>query len=192
MALAGCSKDNTTSDPQPAASQGQEATPSEPVTPVQPVQVTSKPSDAQILAILDTVDTGEVQQAELANSKATDPRIRQFAQHMIQQHTKAKQEGAQLATQESLTPTPSDVSGELESKGKTMLSSLQGAKDTGFDATYIEGQVKQHQEVLDMIDQTLLPAAQHSALVTQLKAARAMVKNHLEQAQEIATAHVKH
>ena len=191
VALVGCSKDNSETYPQPAASQGQEATPGESVTPVKPAEVASKPSDAQILAILDTVDTGEIQQAQVANTRATDPRIKQFAQHMIQQHTQAKQQSMQVAAQATLTPTQSDVSGQLDTKGKQMLSSLQDADNASFDATYIQGQVQQHQEVLTMIDQTLLPAAQHSALTAQLKAAKDMVKGHLEQARELATAHAK-
>jgi putative membrane protein len=192
IALAGCSKDNT-QNPEPAASQGQEATPSEPVstTAVKPAEVSSRPSDAQILAILDTVDTGEIQQAEVANTKATDPRIRQFAQHMIQQHTQSKQQGSQLAAQASLTPTQSDMSGQLETKAKQMLSSLQSANSASFDKTYIEGQVKQHQEVLNVIDEQLMPAAQHSAVTAQLKAAKDMVKMHLEHAQELASAQSK-
>src|SRR3954470_1052442 len=77
------------SEPQPGASQGNEA-PAVPATGTVPM---TKLSDGQIAQILATVDTAEIEQAQLALDHATDPNVRDFATHMVEQHTAAKQAG---------------------------------------------------------------------------------------------------
>ncbi|MEW5857110.1 MAG: DUF4142 domain-containing protein [Cyanobacteriota bacterium] len=46
----------------------------------------------------------EVQLGQLALQKSTDPNVKQFAQQMIQEHTRANQELMQLAAQKGITP----------------------------------------------------------------------------------------
>lgn len=182
-AAAGCSSkgDASSEYPQAAASQGQEATPPEPTN----TGDATKPSDGQILGILAAIDTGEIQQAEIAISKGVDPRVVQFAHHMIDQHTEAKQKGADLAAQQQLSPATSPQSAKLEDASKTMVSSLNEATSAAFDSTYLKGQVQQHQEALDLIRTKLVPAAQNQALSTQLRATQTMVQSHLTEAQQI-------
>jgi putative membrane protein len=171
----GCSKGSDAEAA--AASQGDEATPGE--------RSMSTLTDGQMLQVLDTVDTGEIAQAELAQTKAQSPQVREFAASMIEQHNRAKKQGAQLASQANMTLTPSALSGKLEAKGQGTLTKL---KDTGadeFDAAYMKAQVKQHQEVLNTLDEQMIPAASSTAMRNQLTAARTMVQHHLTQAEEI-------
>jgi putative membrane protein len=180
-ALSGCSKD---SNNQPAASQGNEATPGEKTSGDQG-STAGAPSDAQIAQILATVDTGEIEQAQLATSNARQAPVKDFAQHMIDQHTTSKQQSSQLMSQAGITPAPSPISANLEHKATMMRDQLKAMNESGFDAAYMKGQVEQHKEVLTMIDSQLLPAASNAALRQQLMTARTMVANHLAQAQQI-------
>jgi putative membrane protein len=171
----GCSKG---SDAQAAAaSEGDEASPAE--------HAMSSLTDGQMLKVLDTVDTGEIAQAELAKTKAQSPQVREFAAGMIEQHNRAKKQGAQLASQANMTPTPSALSSKLETKGQGTLTKLQGTEADEFDAAYMKAQVKQHQEVLNTLDEQLIPSASSTAMRNQLTAARTMVQHHLTQAEEL-------
>ena len=156
-AWSGCSKG--ASEPEPGASQGNEAPPV-PATGTTPM---TKLSDGQIAEILMTVDSGEIEQAQLALKRATDPEVRAFATHMIQQHTDAKQAGSQLATQAPLRPTESPKSLELQQSSAKMLSALNAADEHNFDITYIDGQIQQHEEALRLMtydtDRTVVEAA---------------------------------
>jgi putative membrane protein len=173
------SKDEAASEyPQPAASQGGEATPPEP-------EATAKPTDGQILGILGAIDTGEIEQGKIAVSKATDPRVREFANHMIDQHTDAKQTGADLAAQNQLTPATSPERSTLENASKVMVNTLNESTSAAFDSTYLKGQVQQHQEAADLLRTKLAPAAQNAALAKQLRATQTMVQGHLNEAQQI-------
>lgn len=174
-ALAGCSKSDTTAAA--AASQGDEVTPAE--------SSTTALTDGQKLQVLTTVDNGEIAQAELALSKATTPQVRDFANSMIEQHTRAKQQGAEFASQSGATPAGSALSDKLTSASKATLQKLQGTEASSFDHAYMKAQIKQHQEVLDLLDQQLIPTAGSTATRDQLTTARNMVQHHLTHAQEV-------
>lgn len=175
---AGCSKDSK-SEMEPGASQGNEAPPATGTVPM------NKLSDGQILEIVGTVDTAEIDQAQVALGKTNDPNVRAFATHMVDEHTRAKQEGSQLASQASLTRAPSPKAKELETKGTQTLETLKAADAATFDATYIQAQVDQHAEVLKMLDDQLIPAVTEPALREHLTTARGMVQRHLDQARQL-------
>ena len=175
LVAASCSKSEQAA---PGASQGNEAAPSSVGTTM------PKPTDAQILGILATVDNGEIQQAQVARNRASDPRVKDFANHMIEQHTNAKQKASEFASQNNLTPERSTIAEQLDKKGKEVGDALMHATAAAFDTTYIKDQVQQHQEVLDLMREQLAPAASGN-LKAQLPAIQSMVQSHLETAREI-------
>jgi putative membrane protein len=180
-AAAACSKDNAENEyPQPAATQGGEATPAEPNGET----ASAKPTDGQILGILATIDSGEIQQAQVALPKATDPRVKQFANHMIEQHTDAKQKGSVLAARNNLTPATSAVSAKLEKDSQQLVSSL-NETSTAFDTTYLKAQIQQHQGALELLRNQLAPAAQNPDLANELRTIQTMVQSHLNEATQI-------
>jgi len=181
-AAVACSKNNAENEyPQPAASQGDEATPAESSSG----DATAKPSDGQILGILAAIDTGEIHQAQLALTKATDPRVKQFATHMIEQHTDSKQKGAALASRANLAPATSATSTKLENDSKQFMSTFQETTTAAFDTTYLKAQVQQHQAALDLLRDQLVPAARNQELSNALRTIQTMVQSHLNEAQQI-------
>jgi predicted outer membrane protein len=65
------------------------------------------------------------------------------------------------------------------------LEGLKQADATSFDSLYISAQVQQHQEVLDMLNGQLIPAATNPELKAQLEKAHTMVQKHLTDAKDI-------
>jgi len=211
--LAGCSQDEPTETVEPGASEGSEAppemldpppaepssVPAEPAEPVAPSEDSLNPppaadgssssaaplKDEEIVDITASVDSAEIEQGKLAKSKAKNPQVKKFATHMVTQHTQAKQKGAKLAKSAKLTPEQGELSKQLQSKAETTLESLKAADAPGFDSAYMQAQVQQHQEVLDLLDRQLIPNAKNDDLKAQLKATREMVQQHLTQGQEI-------
>lgn len=174
LAGAGCSSSNS-EEPAAASSQGDEVTPAEGNTEL---------TQGQILNVLATVDSGEIAQAQLAVTKATAPQVRQFANDMIEMHSRSKQEGAQFAEQSGITLSSSKLSNTLENKGSAELRELETTDASKFDKTYMHAQVKQHQEVLDKVNSQLIPAA-NATTRDQLETARGMVQQHLADAKKI-------
>jgi putative membrane protein len=179
--IIGCSKDGSSSNAEPGASQGNEAPPA-PATGTVPM---TKLTDGQIAQIVAAVDSAEIEQAQLALSKTQTPDVRAFATHMVDQHTASKQTGEQLASQAGLTLAQSPKSEEMGVRGTQMLERLKAADASNFDKTYIDGQIEEHAEVLTMLDDQLIPAVTQPTLRDHLTNARGMVQQHLDQARKI-------
>jgi len=153
--------------------------------PVEDAPAVAPLTDPQIVKVLEAVDSAEIEQAKIAQKKSKNPKVKKFAQQMIQHHTKSKQKGTQLARKAKLTPEDSVVATTLTGAATQQLEQLKGADAASIDALYIEGQVQQHQQVNDLISAQLIPAASNDQLKTMLADVRTMVEGHITQAKEI-------
>lgn len=86
----------------------------------------------------------EVQLGQLAMQKATSDVVKQFAQQMITDHSKASEELMALAGSKNITlPT------SLSEKNQKRYDDLAGKSGEDFDDAYIEFMVKDHKEDID-------------------------------------------
>jgi putative membrane protein len=145
----------------------------------------SQLTDPQIAAITDAANKGEIEQAKLAVRKAKDPQVKQYAQMMIDQHGAEQKKEQQLATTLSLQPETTQMSTQLQTDSQSAISSLTSQSGAEFDKAYIDLQVKEHKEVLDAIDNKLIPNAKNAQLKQALTDFRPKVQAHLQKAQEI-------
>jgi putative membrane protein len=142
-------------------------------------------TDAQIAAITDAANKGEIEQAKLAVRKAKDPQVKAFAQMMIDHHGAEQKKEQQLATSLSLQPETTQTSTQLQTDSQNAISSLSSQNGADFDKAYIDLQVKEHRDVLDAIDNKLIPSAKNAQLKQALTDFRPKVQDHLQKAQDI-------
>lgn len=166
-----------------AAARGPSSTGGEPVTEP-PITQQAPLEDAQIAAISDAANGGEVEQAKLALMKAKNPRVKKFAQLMIQHHGQAKVDQEKLVKRLKLSPLENDVSTQLREDALAQIAVLQGEKQN-FDRIYIHAQVEAHQKVLELLDKTLIPSTKDPELLALLQKMRPKVEAHLTEAREI-------
>jgi len=192
--------------PAPAAMSGSDSSPMSPApassaapsdaAPVAATTPDSMPaaqpllSDDQILQVVHTANQGEIAQAKLAEAKAKDARVKKFAAMMIQDHSAADHKAMALAKKLN-GPTPSATSASLESDAQNNTTTLESETGADFDKGYVDTQVKEHQAVLDLIDQQLLPKAKDANVKTFVTDVRAKVAMHLHHAQELQAAMAK-
>lgn len=137
--------------------------------------------DAQIARITSDANGAEIDQGKLAQKKAKDARVKEFAERMVKHHTRAKdkQDKLKLETAESLLAT------KLEHDASNTLGELSANSDASFDQEYLADQVKEHQRLLDTIDQELVPNAKNEQLKAYLSEIRPTVESHLKAAREL-------
>jgi putative membrane protein len=135
-------------------------------------------SDAQILGIADTANSGEIEQANIALSKAQKDSVKQFAQLMVKDHTAAKEKGKVVGRELGLTPAPSALANGIEKDGDAVTSQLEKATPSDFDMTYLQLQVREHEKVLKAID-GLIPKADAQQVKGLLTDMRGHVEHHL-------------
>jgi len=83
----------------------------------------------------------EVELGQLAAQKASSPEVKNFGQHMVDDHSKANDQLKQLAAQKGVT-LPASMSAS-QKQDMNRLSKLSGA---AFDSAYVSMMVKDHKK----------------------------------------------
>jgi len=82
----------------------------------------------------------EVELGKLAAQKASDPKVKEFGQQMVDDHTKANENLKQIATKSNI-PVPDSLDAKHQSR-VDKLSKLSGEQ---FDKAYLKDQLKDHE-----------------------------------------------
>jgi Predicted outer membrane protein len=143
-------------------------------------------TDAQILAFAATANAGEVQEGQLAERKAMNPAVKNFAKLMVSDHSKMLADSRSLAKKLAITPdTSKDEVKDLAKSGQDDIKDLTNKKaGKDWDEDYIEKQVNDHQKVLDKLNDAS-QSAKSADLKNALSESIAKVQAHLTQAKAI-------
>jgi putative membrane protein len=122
----------------------------------------------------------EVRLGNLAEGKASNAEVKQFAQRMVTDHTRMEQQWSALAASNGLPPVTLEPAQEQD---VTKLEKLSGAE---FDRAYMATMIRDHQ--LDAEAFRSRGASAHSAQVRQLAATGlTTIQQHLSMAQQIGS-----
>ena len=142
-------------------------------------------NDAQIAAIVVAANQVDIDAGKLAESKATNARVKTFARQMVTDHAGVNKAATALVTKLGVTPEPNETSRSLTAGGEQNRSALQGKSGADFDKAYIDNEVTYHQAVLDALDNTLIPNAQNAELKNMLVTTRPAFEAHLKMAKDV-------
>lgn len=142
-------------------------------------------TDAQIAAIVVAANQVDIDAGKLAQSKATNAKVKGFAQRMVTDHSGVNKAATALVTKLGVTPEANETSRSLTSGGEQNRTSLQGKSGKDFDQAYIDNEVTYHQAVLDALDKTLIPNAKNAELKNMLVTTRPAFEAHLKMAQDV-------
>jgi putative membrane protein len=90
----------------------------------------------------------EVAAGQLAEQKAASPQVKQFGQTLVADHTESDAGLQQIAKQKKLT-LPTEPSEDQKSE----MQKLQGLSGSAFDRQFVQDQIKDHQEDIQMFEQ---------------------------------------
>jgi putative membrane protein len=122
----------------------------------------------------------EVQLGQLTLQKSNNDQVKQFAQRMIDDHTKLNEDMKPVAHQLGV-----DVPDQVSKKDRNVINKLQGLSGAAYDQAYIKDMVKDHKGDLSEFqaeassgqDQTVKDAAAQGSKV---------IAQHLQMAQQLA------
>ena len=104
-------------------------------------------ADRQFLMQAAEAGMAEVRAGELASQKASSPQVRQFAQRMVDDHTKANRQLMQLAEAKGVKPP--DEPDRAHRQSMERMQKLSGAE---FDRAYMKSQVDDHQNAVSLYE----------------------------------------
>ncbi len=125
----------------------------------------------------------EIKTAQLALQKSQSQDVKQFAQKMIDDHTKLNDDMKPVAQEANVTPPTG-----LSKKDQAIYAKLEGMSGDAFDKAYIQDMVKDHQADLKQFKQEASSGQLQSEKTAAGQGAQ-VVDGHLQMAQQLAQAH---
>lgn len=137
--------------------------------------------DATIAHIAYTADEIDISYAHLALALSDNPKIREFAQLMIRDHSAVNTEALSLAQKLKMTPKDNDTSQALLKQKAGIRDELRALSGAAFDKRYAENELSYHQFVNKAVETQFIPSAKNPEF-----------KNFLTQALKVFKAHEAH
>src|SRR5699024_9095423 len=106
-------------------------------------------SDAQIASIAVTANKVDISYAEIAEEKAQDEQVKDFAQTMAKDHQTVIDKAMSLAQKLDVTPEDNNITRKLLDMEKDIKEKLNGLSDGEFDKAYINNEVTYHKMAID-------------------------------------------
>jgi predicted outer membrane protein len=125
-------------------------------------------SDPQVAAIRIAMHDGQIDQGRLAEQKALNLRVRDFAATLVSRHAVAKERHAELLHRLDMAPVESASSQAVRAEDRETLESLKAVSGGSFDEAFLDVEVEQQHRILDAIGNHLIPNTQNSDLKADL------------------------
>jgi len=121
----------------------------------------------------------EVNLSTLALRRAANPTVREFAQHMVNDHMRANQQLLNLANKQQIAAAE-----KMDEKHTTLRDKLAKLEGAEFDREYMEAMVKDHEEAVKLFEKQS-KEGQDAALKAAAGELLPRLKKHLEIARNI-------
>lgn len=142
-------------------------------------------SDANIAAIVVGANNIDISAGRIALKRSQNPKVRKFAQTMIDDHTSVLNAAVALVTRLGVTPVNNDLVTMLDEQSKRHEAVLNSLTGTEFDKAYIDHEVAYHETVITVIESQLIPGANNQELKDTLVSVLPAFKAHLKHCQMI-------
>jgi len=104
-------------------------------------------TDQQFVTQASAGGLAEVNFGTLAAKQGTNAAVRKFAQHMVNDHTKANKELISLANRKKFK-----VAATMDSEHQTLSTKLSKLSGAAFDREYMASQVKDHETTVSLFE----------------------------------------
>jgi putative membrane protein len=142
-------------------------------------------SNAELAGFINTYNDAEIEIGELAQTKATDPQVRDFARRIISEHRALKSEATSTAQRLNLTPTMPTADENLPEDHQAGMRDLNArARGREWDEAFLEHEIKMHRKVLDEVEDAL-QRNRNQEIRPLLEKARDGLRAHLTTAEEL-------
>ncbi|HPE29864.1 MAG TPA: DUF4142 domain-containing protein [Parvularculaceae bacterium] len=143
-----------------------------------PAAAEEGPSDMQIAHIAYTAGNLDIRYAHLALAKSDNPKVREFAELMIRDHTSVNDQAVALLTKLGANPEDNPTSQQLVMNAMAKRDELAALDGAAFDRAYAENELAYHQFVNKTVETAFIPAADNKEFKSLLTSALSVFKVH--------------
>lgn len=141
--------------------------------------------EAEIIGFAEVANRSEIQRALAGLERASDPRVRDFAQRMLDEHREALRRLTDLVGRRGMPTFQGTTSENFLAESNRILASLRTEHGPRFDRAYLEAEIRGHQRVLQTLDDRWIVNVRDPELRSELARLREIFASHLEQARRL-------
>jgi putative membrane protein len=141
-------------------------------------------NDGQLAAVIQALHQDQMQEAQLAEQRATSPELKRYARDMITAHRNIMNENQSVLSQAQITPSDNAVSQQLRTDSQNEMSTLEGLRGRDFDREYLDDQIRNHNKAIELVDR-IVPNIKNPQLKAHLQNVRTRLDAHLREAERI-------
>lgn len=150
-----------------------------------PAAAAPRMSESDVAALVLLANSAEVSYAQIVASRTARPDVQALAQRMATDHASLNVTFGDLIVRLDITPSDAPDAVSFRDRSLARGELLRGAAAASVDSTYAQLEVDSHTELLQLIDQRLLPSARRAELREYLAAFRPAVRAHLAHAEQV-------
>jgi len=120
--------------------------------------------DGRIMGVVNRSCDKLAGEAAVAKRRAVDPQLRRLAQAIVEHCASYMRDQRNLAGTLSLTPEDSPAATKLQVRAPTDLAELSAKDDIDFDHEFLTLVIADQDQLLGLVDSTLVPTANHPQL----------------------------
>jgi putative membrane protein len=124
-------------------------------------------------------DMAEIEAGKVAAQKGSNPEVKKYGEHMVQEHTRMLEEGSKVAKAKGVKPPAGP-----DKKHQSAVKKLQELSGEEFDRRYMAQMVKDHEDALELAEKTAKDAKDAEVKAHAQKGAP-HIKEHLAMARKL-------
>ena len=146
----------------------------------------SVPTDSQIVQIVISANDAEIDNGKLAQKRATNAEVKDFAKEIERTHKDANKQLHDLVRKQEIMKEKSQTSLGIDAIKDDTSKELKKISGNEFDRAYLTSQVSLHQMILTSLDQDLIPNAESKEVKQYLIEFRPSVESQLKKAKDLS------
>jgi predicted outer membrane protein len=129
-------------------------------------------ADEEIVSVAHLANRLALEQAQVAERRASDTRVRNLARVIARDARRAQAQTERMLRTRGLSPVPSWLAAQLQADAERHMAQLATKQGPEFDRAWIEAERSQRRETLRVIDDRLLPSSADARVVSMVRTLR--------------------
>lgn len=142
-------------------------------------------NDLEIAHVAYTADEIDIRYAHLALALSTNPKVREFAQTMIRDHTAVNNRALALLAKLEVQPQDNFLSRQLVEQSEALVAEMSELTGSEFDRRYARNELAYHKAVNGLVEGTFIPNIENPEVKALFEDAILIFKAHQAHAEQM-------
>lgn len=148
-------------------------------------------NDLQIAHVAYTADNIDIRYAHLALAISDNPKIHDFANAMIRDHSAVNKQTLALLTKLKASPENNFLSKQLNQQSVQLINEMKQLRGSEFDKRYANNELAYHKTVNNLVENAFIPNIEHAEVKALFKTGLGIFKAHEAHAQQMVSSLAK-